>query len=74
MLCHDPRISSDREHRIETENPALMMAEFMRANHHHILDWEMIVKQADRCDEMVRRDEVLKEKVNYLLGENSKYT
>ena len=52
MLCHDPRVSNDRSHKVETENPALVLAEY-RVSVEMPIDWELVARQADECDELV---------------------
>lgn len=73
MRCHDPRISNDRDHKVETDNPALRMGELLRVRHHKILDWDVIAKQATIWDERVTKDEITNKGRRILLGENSKY-
>ena len=54
MLCHDPRLSSDRDEKIETNNAALMQAEIVRQMFpDHELMWDMVTEMADYCDELV---------------------
>jgi hypothetical protein len=53
MLCHDPRISNDRSQKIETKNPALILAEQYRGSDERPVDWEVVAQQADECDELV---------------------
>jgi hypothetical protein len=51
MLCHDPRISGDPAHKVETDNPALVAAEFARqAFPDREFIWAEVAKQADYCD------------------------
>lgn len=50
MLCHDPRLSNDRSHSIETNNPALMLAETIRREIGREIDWERVADEADACD------------------------
>lgn len=53
MLCHDPRISNDPEHRIETDNPALIAAEFARqAFPDRTVMWTEVARLANHCDEL----------------------
>jgi hypothetical protein len=55
-VCHDPRISSDREHKVETSNPALILAEIARAMFpERMIDWEQIKSDADACDQPADR-------------------
>jgi hypothetical protein len=52
MLCHDPRISDDREHRVETDNPVLIAAELQRVCYPELeISWERVTKMADISDE-----------------------
>jgi hypothetical protein len=53
MLAHDPRISDDPEHKIETDNPALILAEFQRGLYLDRIDWDKVKRLADMCDEKV---------------------
>jgi hypothetical protein len=53
MLCHDPRISDDREQKIETQNPVLMLAEAQRDMYPSGIDWDKVKLQADYCDQPV---------------------
>lgn len=62
MLCHDPRISNDREHKVETTNPALIMAEMLRQQYEtedgraagwQGIRWDYIAEQANIADEPV---------------------
>lgn len=54
MLCHDPRVSNDRSSKVETHNPALVLAEQGRRQHPTIeIDWDKVAQQADECDELV---------------------
>lgn len=55
MLCHDPRISNDASHKVETENPALMAVEFARqAFPDFDVDWLSAAVLADYCEQPVR--------------------
>lgn len=56
MLCHDPRISTDRSHKVETENPALMLGEIHRD--FLTVDWDKVAEQADLCDEFATLDDM----------------
>jgi hypothetical protein len=53
MLAHDPRMSDDPEHKIETDNPALIAAEFQRGLYPSGIDWDKVKRLANMCDEMV---------------------
>lgn len=52
MLCHDPRISNDRSHKVETDNLALQSAETMRRRNIPLeeSEWEIIARLADDWD------------------------
>jgi hypothetical protein len=51
MLCHDPRISNDRNDKRETTNPALMITEVARSRFPTArVDWERVVDNADHLD------------------------
>src|SRR3954468_9636899 len=63
MRCHDPRLSDDRFHRIETTNPELIAAERMRHKSPTAkINWDAVKAGADNCDRKgeiitARRDE-----------------
>lgn len=51
MLCHDPRISDDREHRVETTNIELHARELMRQKYPAlVIDWEAVKAEANACE------------------------
>jgi hypothetical protein len=52
MLCHDPRISNDRLHVVETDNLILKIVETLRQGGLPAseVDWEDVVCMADGCD------------------------
>jgi hypothetical protein len=49
LLAHDPRISPDRDHKVETSNIALVEAEFKRHDGGEI-DWKSVASLANHCD------------------------
>lgn len=52
MLCHDPRISDDRNKKVKTNNTSLVNAEmFRRKWPNHKIDWNKVARFADQCDE-----------------------
>lgn len=63
MLCHDPRISDDRNKKVKTNNTSLVNAEmFRRKWPNHKIDWNKVARFADQCDELVEVDKTLKRK------------
>ena len=49
MLTHDPRVSSDRNQKVDTSNIALVDAEIkIRAGGE--VDWKTVASLADHCD------------------------
>lgn len=56
MLCHDPRLSNDREQRVETTNIELIARELMRQKYPGIeIDWSAVKLEADYCENRVIR-------------------
>jgi hypothetical protein len=54
MLCHDPRLSNEPDHKVETDNPALINAELMRQMFpDRVVEWSEVAKGADYCDEPI---------------------
>lgn len=56
MLCHDPRISNDRSHKVETGNTALIAAEMACQAFPECrfgMAWDNVAASADYCDEPV---------------------
>jgi hypothetical protein len=56
MLCHDPRISNDRNRKVDTDNVALIQAEMARSGANVGLpanaeiDWDVVAEAADHYD------------------------
>lgn len=58
MLCHDPRISDDPTVKVETTNPALILAEMAREMFpDREVVWSDAAAAADYCEQAYRRDE-----------------
>jgi hypothetical protein len=54
--CHDPRISTNRDQKIETKNPALIAAEqSLLASSGCEINWDVVAAMADRCDQDRKR-------------------
>lgn len=51
MLCHDPRISDDRDQKVETENPSLVAAEMYRGDEGDTkIRWDVVAAMAEYAD------------------------
>lgn len=50
MLCHDPRISNDRTHKVETNNATLMVAEIL-TRRGRFVDWGVVARVARYADD-----------------------
>ena len=58
MLCHDPRISNQRDNRVETDNVALISVELQRQKYPGAeIDWESVAATANFCDERIENPE-----------------
>jgi hypothetical protein len=57
MLCHDPRISNDRNDKRETTNPVLIAIEHARQAYPQLdVDWEKVAVEADHPEILVDRE------------------